>query len=100
MADFVTTMILWTLISLGYSLNLEETAQLVQVARTDRENAVKYYSLAVSEGMGPSQVDALYELYQLNSQSPESDFSLLLRLVLPPTGLGLTVVAEPLTWVM
>jgi hypothetical protein len=82
----VAVMFLWCLMCFGTALNFEETDQLVKVARADRSNAGKYLGLAVSEGDGPSRVDALYELYQLHSQSPEKDFLLLIRLLSPLTG--------------
>jgi TPR repeat protein len=66
-------------ISRGVSLNPQETIQVLSVAREDPTKAIKYYLHAIEEGEGPAQLDAMYELAHLHSQSPEKDFLLLTR---------------------
>lgn len=77
----ILLLLLGTSLSLSSSLNPDETSQLVSAARNDPTNAAQYYEMAISGGTGPSVATALYEFSQLHSHTPETDFSLLLRLV-------------------
>lgn len=74
--------VLWT----AFALTHNETAALVAVAREstlgtnrpkDLNRAFKFYKRAAEKGSGRAQMEALYELSNLEMQTPGEDFALL-----------------------